>query len=165
MSQVQCPNCGGFRVETTTSTSERKTGITTDFGGSQLAVSLLFAVGFVFGGYWAATLGGVFGSIDSPTFLDTILGIGSIGTGLFIALYTIKLYIKNVRADKVICFHNTCSLCGYKWTQRNNEPLPPVHVQQDLIAKGAQRLEEEEEDWRRRAAAAAYLQSQQRPKK
>lgn len=162
MSQVQCPNCGGYRVETTTSTFERKTGVATDFGGSKLTVSLFFAALCVLGGYAAATYGA--SGFGSPTFLDKMLAILSVGTGLFVAIYTTRLYIKNTRADKVTRFHNTCALCGDKWTHQSDEPLPPVRVQPNLIAKGAQRLEEEEER-RRQEAAAAYMQSQQKSRK
>ncbi len=142
MAQVQCPNCGGYRVEATTSTFERKTGVNTDFGCSALAISLLFAAGFVVGGYCAFTLG-IFAS-GSPTFLDVVVGIVGVGFGLLIAIYTFKLYIKNTRADKITRFYNTCSLCGYKWTQRSDEPLLPVHVRRDLITEGELRLAEEE---------------------
>lgn len=53
-----------------------------------------------------------------------------------------------------------CDLCGYKWKWTPGDPLMPVNVRPDLIAKGAARLEEEERIRREGLAFEAELQRQ-----
>jgi hypothetical protein len=72
------------------------------------------------------------------------------------------LTLRNVKVVGTI-YHYTCSLCGYKWPWRTGEPLPPVQIRPDLIAKGEERLEQERRQWED-AAAAHYLWQQQHKK-
>lgn len=159
--QVQCPNCGGFRVETTTKTIDKKTNKEFDFGCAFWFALLFFAIlPTLFGAsIWLAILSGTYESYPSGRVESMLV----LPVGLFF-LILMGLYILSyIKAEKIEKYYYACVLCGYKWSRRADEPLPSVQVRQDLIAKGAQRLEEEEEE-RRRAAAAAWYQQQQKKK-
>ena len=64
-------------------------------------------------------------------------------------------------------FSYTCELCGYKWSWTSGNSWPTVHVRPNLIASGAQKLEDEEKrrQHEQEMAAAAYFLSQQKRKK
>jgi hypothetical protein len=52
----------------------------------------------------------------------------------------------------------SCQLCGYNWIWKPGTPPPPINVQPDLIAKGAQKIEEDE----KRRRDAEYWEEQQK---
>ena len=70
------------------------------------------------------------------------------------------LVAKRVTAATV--YHYRCLLCGYKWSWRTGTTKPaPTGEKKDLLALGAQRLEEDEGRHRQQEAAAALFHQQQ----
>jgi transcription elongation factor Elf1 len=138
--QVQCPNCGGYKVNTTTDKVDRKSGNAVPGCGVLFVLFFFAVIGWLLG----------VGLNDAAYAL-----CGLLITGTFI--WGLSTYLK---ADKIKRYHHTCWLCGYKWIRREDEPLPPVNIRPDLIAKGEQKLEEEaaEEEQRQHAAALFYSQ-------
>jgi hypothetical protein len=62
------------------------------------------------------------------------------------------------KAQIGMLYNYECRLCGYEWEWRSNTPRPVAIVRPELIARGAQKLEEDE----KAAAAAAWWLEQQR---
>lgn len=115
MDQVQCPNCGGYRVYQHVASSHLET-----YTKKLDLISRLI---------WGGT---VFCS----------LGLLLLAKGVRDILFkgeepgTIQV------ADS---YQNTCLLCGYQWIWKVGDPLPQAQVRPDLIAAGEQRLREERE--------------------
>lgn len=136
MIQVQCPNCGGYRV------TETKEYVSVDLGEKTMGIGrrIFEVVSFVI--------------LLIITFGLILLGL------LFIPAWRNSLFHGRIKQHKTMTlYHYTCDLCGYKWS--SNDSLPTGQVRPDLIAKGAQKIEEEEQQ-RQVAAAAFYLSQQQK---
>lgn len=123
--QVQCPNCGGYKVSSSEKPVTEKTPVP----------------------IWQRTAMGVLGlSLLGLAFIlssgDTIEAWGFVCTGtlsLLVALFS------NTNAKIIGKYYEShCLLCGYRWNWQEGQSMPKVIVNSDLIAKGAQRLEEEE---------------------
>ena len=163
MAQVQCPNDGGYKVSTTVVVVDRKTGKEVEKAGcgcwSAALLGIFFAIVFL--------VMGIGSLVDHESLEGGIIGLVS---GLcivgFIVLWMVLQYKDYYKADKIIKYKHECLLCGYRWERREGEPPPEVHVRPDLIAKGAQRLEEEAAERRHQeeAAAHAFLEQQRRKK-
>ena len=158
--QVQCPNCGGYKVnvqnKTVIATEEKKQY--TSFGGQLVA---WFAIGiFVL---WA--------TISAISISVSIVGEGSgviigVSCGVILILFLAFVRYRAVKkgtADwhlekvpSIVKYDYRCEICGYNWTWQSDEPLPEVHVRPELIAKGAQKLKEEDEA-RRQAEIAHHV--------
>jgi hypothetical protein len=128
-SQVQCPNCGGYRVASWAVKEWPIVGSAYQ-GVLILMVDLCFIV-FAFAFYNNRNPGGLFWFFLITSFL----------------LFSYAL----------LCFFTPaightfeCLLCGKRWYLRLGEPSPGATVRPDLIARGEQRLREEEEEPRRR---------------
>ncbi|MBI1923217.1 hypothetical protein HYR99_03095 [Candidatus Poribacteria bacterium] len=145
MAQVQCPNCGGYKVTTYPSTYNRRTGKELQKFGCGFWAGMFFWGG-VFGIY--PLFGGVGVLIllimGKAPGLDIGMGIGLLVIGFtctslagFWMIGSIREYFK---ADKITIYGHACSLCGYSWARREDEPLPEVRMRPDLIAMGEQRL-------------------------
>lgn len=146
MAQVQCPNCGGYRVETKTETIDLKSGQNFDFGWKFWFVLVFFAIAPLFMGTVAllARLSGQSMSFNPSD--DNTLICCALPGGLFFT-FGMVLYIRSYfKASKVEKYYHTCGLCGYQWSRRADEPLPHVTVRPDLIAKGEERLRQVWED-------------------
>ena len=136
--QVQCPNCGGYRVATETKVIDVERGTTIDFGGAFWFFLVMGIVGVV---------GGTSGVIDVVFYGKSLEYSGVqlcilLPTGLLFTIPLIAMivrYHKNPMAER---YYHTCWLCGYKWNRGSGEPLPKVTLRPDLITKGEQRLEE-----------------------
>jgi hypothetical protein len=134
MSQLQCPNCGGFKIGTPT---QLNCG----------CVSLCFFIGGVML-FWGvpALISGITSTDDSFKGLFLLGSVPFIfigGAFLFVGVAYLIWYHYYSRT------HHICLLCGYRWEQRDGQPAPKIHVRPDLIAMGAKRLEEEEDARRR----------------
>lgn len=130
--QVQCPHCGGYKVSTETVLIDRKSGQRVQSGCGFLI--------FVFLGLFVA----LFLLVASDAALLSWLGVGS---ALILLPFAILDEAHYRKADKIDKYFHTCQLCGYEWRRRADEPLPQVTEGPDLVAKGAQRLEEERQRW------------------
>jgi len=150
---VQCPNCGGYRVETETITVNRKTNKPFDFGCTfwfilifaGIMPTLLGAIG------WIAFLFGKPPSYRDTNSQSTLLC--ALPAGLFFLIPTLLSIKSYFGADTFDVCHNTCGYCNYTWTWKTGEPLPHVTLRPDLIEKGEQRLRDEYEARRARFMA------------
>jgi hypothetical protein len=117
--QVQCPNCGGFKIESTKGILEK------------LNVNVYEKVStgaMIFYWFWfVVTVGGFYG---------LILLSKDVRTVLFKGKYTIT--------KKTIGYTYTCGLCNYKWDWMIGTSKPLVTIKPDLLVLAAKKLEEEE---------------------
>lgn len=131
--QVQCPNCGGYRVSTTTF-----------WAGGRLRRKPS-----TFGPYWAwfqvlagacmVIVGLVIALAASGDPMPLSLGIMFAAIGAFeIVMGVLGMNVKTSH------WNQHCILCDYQWKERPGDPKPVVQVRPDLIQKGAQRLQEED---------------------
>jgi rubredoxin len=157
--QVQCPNCGGYKTETHTTLVDKKSGRPLIIQPQAAMWMIVFATTFCLTGF--LTL--VIWKDQSPWLCLGSMFLASIILFVLpISEYGLKRPWSEAGYE---VYHYRCYLCGYEWSRREDEPLPPVTVRPDLIAKGAQKLEEEERERRRRdeeAAAWAHYQRQKR---
>lgn len=191
MAQVQCPNCGGYRVVT-----EKTDSITEAYElvhpYSPAAYALAMFVYFICTlAFLAAAAIGIIDVIysymtnlrnatvigDSESGVSWIIlviaiGCGVIGIILVREAIDVSRKFQRTRQEGVYrtrrfvkigeIYHYYCQLCGKRW--RSDEPQPETTVKPDLIAAGSQRLEEEAEKRRRDAEAAWWYQQQQKKK-
>lgn len=135
--QVQCPNCGGYRVESVNKVDNKETNRQhVDVWGT------LFVWGLIF----------LFGGILCPSFTELWTGgwdppnytTATILTSLGIVGIVVGWRRMNAERHSLIAhYYHVCWLCGYRWNRRADEPLPEVSIRPDLIAKGEERLREE----------------------
>lgn len=139
--KVQCPNCGGYKTQVHTTVIDRKSGKPADqigcLGWGLITLLIIGAVGYLISGG------------------ERVLSLASVILGILLAIFLHSLTLirndaKVRKANRIEKYDYTCDLCGYEWSRRADESLPPVTVRPDLIAKGAQKLEEEEEERKRR---------------
>lgn len=130
--QVQCPHCGGYKVGT-----ERRNRIDPKTGKN-------------------------YGQPPTDKMKEDVSNSGCLFIMviffplliLYLIVYIIAAIADNALVPKDVLneYSYICSLCGYKWTWRENDPLPPVEVRPDLIVQGEQSLEEkrkrDDEDYR-----------------
>ncbi|OQY95386.1 MAG: hypothetical protein B6D41_06205 [Chloroflexi bacterium UTCFX4] len=146
--QIQCRNCGGFKVSeekrTVIATEKRQVDASSSSKMKMLqigiAVFLLTTFGaFLQGNALYACIAGLF----------AILCVGAAWL----------LFRNGMKQDvpTIVRQEFYCNLCGYRWNWRNDEPYPHITVNPILIQQGEQRLEQkrrEQEDWERRAQAS-----------
>lgn len=132
-SQVQCPNCGGYYVETKTEWIDPKSG--SGFGcGGLLFWALLGIPPLILG--TGALIGRISGS---PMENDGQLICCGLPGGLLLTLSLVSF----LKTNKVEKYYHACQYCGNRWSRRLGEPLPEVTLRPDLIAAGKQRLQDE----------------------
>lgn len=145
--QVQCPNCGGYKVS-----EEKRTVVATEkrnVDSSSSARMKLLQIGI------AVFLLIAFGAfLQGNTLYACLAGLIAI---LFV-LVAWLLFRNGVKQDvpTIVRYEFYCELCGYRWTWRNDEPYPLIKINPTLIQQGEQKLEQqrrEQEDWERRAQA------------
>ncbi len=138
--QVQCPNCGGYKIKTVEvknifaeraiSLDERKQRAIAFL--KMLPASIVLAVISFFSIK-------TFDSIMSAYFCSSSI----IVVALFLILASMYTKTERVRTGQIYNYY--CYLCGYKWSWETGTPLPKVDVRPDLILAGEQRLKEERE--------------------
>lgn len=136
--QAQCPNCGGYKISSTTIDIKQKMPKSTS--------KYLKDV------FWALVLLVFLGFVDSQ--------LGSPCSGIAFIVLLVVLFQRTEMKKIGEYFNFTCLLCGYRWEWREGQPWPKVKVNPDLIAKGAQKLEEEAreaEEERKRQEALYHL--------
>lgn len=123
--QVQCPNCGGYRVTKVWLRGPLEP--VRDRG-----VSVLAWLGYWFSFLWSTlVLIGLF-FLTSPYFRDI----------LFRRRYRVT--------QQVIGYTCTCQLCGLRFVWKFADPHPPIQPRANLVRLGAEKLRREEEERRHR---------------
>ena len=146
MAQVQCPNCGGYRVNEERVHTDPKTNRNVSESGGcgdwirafVAGVAAFFVIGGCIGGelFGVKTTDASYGTwVYATLFLSVALGIAA----LVITRRARRAAL--ARADTTYNYY--CLLCGYRWSWRPGTPLPNVQVRPELIAKGEQKLAEE----------------------
>ena len=141
--QVQCPNCGGYKTETVkvedvsvkenVTSDERKKNTISWLKAFPVYVAIALVLFF---------LGGIIKDTDpSGSMLCGTFSIVFILIAVFMIPYSMTRKTKKIRVGQIYSYY--CYLCGYKWSWETGTPLPTVNVRPDLIASGEQRLEEE----------------------
>lgn len=151
--QVQCPNCGGYRVTTQTiyngdPSYESRAASKRGWASLFLGWGALNALGFIPGLPFVVA---VFGALDNMgVFFGIIIGL-CIGVALPLWIGWTLRNAGDLSRATITRYHHTCVIDGYQWDQRPGQPNPPCRAQSsDLLRKGAKKLEEEEEERRRR---------------
>ena len=119
--QAQCPNCGGYKVSSSTTPITQKTPISSS---NRIIIAVICLVMIGNGLYVITTPGAdVIGVVYS---VPLILGL----FGLF------KVLFQPTHMKKVGDFyHFVCLLCGYHWEWREGQPRPKVNVRPEFLAK------------------------------
>jgi hypothetical protein len=130
--QVQCPNCGGYKVNEDVIGIDSKTGKSFPVLGYCGFVVLLMVIYVMVGALWLAVYG------NKPTTSSCLMST------VFILLFFWGTYKFNKREKRAWNLYKyECKLCGYQWEWREGQPRPTVNVRPDLIEKGEQRLEQQ----------------------
>jgi len=149
--QIQCPNCGGYKVETLKKEYKKESRSITRTDRLRQAIGLM-------GIFWVCSLiGGVITAAMGETErLPSIVGAAV----CLVPLMGLLVFSAKSRSIVVATiYHFGCSLCGYRWSWEKGTPIPQANVKPDLIATGARKLEEEERR-RQEEAALHYLSKQ-----
>lgn len=155
MKQVQCPNCGGYRVS-------EETAYYSDSAGKHLANDptaptgcslLVVAVGVA-----------MFMVVQDTTIKIVGILLVLLASGALVGMLGLTRMIGSANKGLHRVNKYACLLCGYRWEWHQGDPLPSVTVRPDLIQKGEQRLQAEEEERRKREEAlqALHYLNQQR---
>jgi len=156
--QLQCPNCGGFKITDKVIHLDAATQkpITKIGGCGCLFMSFALLGGVVqILAPWAST-----SKQNEPIALAILIGVA-------ILLFTLYLAAKRGNnRDRSMAQKKhelNCDLCGYRWQWTEGAPYPNVTVNPDLIAKGEAQLQAQAQA--RRDAEGAFYLYQQRHKK
>ena len=135
--QVQCPNCGGRKVNV-----EKKEAIKeTKEKRSSFGKALFYVIGVLIA--WA-----IISKLCSSILAKFAIGISWIPwilSGLLSLVIILNTIPSAASMSRKIGtrYHYHCQLCGYRWKWKTGVLLPTVTIRPDLIARGEQRLEEE----------------------
>jgi hypothetical protein len=129
--QWQCPNCGGYKISaTTTKFVMQNVPIPTNKRVNMGIMGSILIVASI--------------SIYFINFSDGF--VMSVWFGLIGLILLAQAFLRTSLKEKVgDSYRFTCSLCGYNWDWSRGQPVPKAKVNPDLIAKGAQKLEQEEQ--------------------
>jgi len=135
--QTQCPNCGGYKLETKLTQIDPETG--KEVGSGRPSGCLIVGVPVI-----VIVIAGVLGGEDA---MNAISGIMVVVVMLAIPLFLIggvwyRNRLKQAEKRAYNYYNFSCNLCGYQWQWREGTPLPKVKTQPDLIAAGNKRLEQ-----------------------
>ena len=146
--QVQCPNCGGYKITSAEKPIKEKvpTPILQRVTNGVLGLALIGLGLYIYSIGLRSDISSDGGTIYAWT-------CGCPGALLLLVALFSSTQLKQV--GKYYQF--SCLLCGYSWEWREGQPWPKVKANPDLIAKGAQRLEEEDEEERKRQEALYHL--------
>ncbi len=128
--QVQCPNCGGYKVEKELTFIDQKTG-KQDTGAGFCAMLLLGMLGIAGVGVLAV--------IFQNTSLSTPIQIVLLAAILIFLWLTTRGTNREASMDKVYKYE--CRICGYHWQGQHQSK--GVTVRPELIEKGEQLLEKQ----------------------
>ena len=153
--QIQCPNCGGYKVTSSKTPLQQKVALSESERRTMKILGLIIFLPMLGLSIFVCLAASIFVTgLDAGFYtFCTIITVASLA-GLLGSLYQ-----RNITKVVGHLHHFTCILCGYHWDWQEGQSWPKVHVDPDLIAKGEQRLKEEER--RRQEEAALYYLSKQ----
>lgn len=148
--QVQCPNCGGYKLDTELTEMDSETGKKYK---PNAGINLLLIIGgfIVFG-----LVTKVIGAISNNEGVSLVAGFVS---WLVFLSWGANKETERKKKRKYNLYNFYCNLCGYRWTWREGSPYPKINVRPELIAQGEQVLEEKRKQQQRQQddAALHYL--------
>lgn len=154
MAQAQCPNCGGYKITYTDitrlvpATSKEKVKRIVRIQVLVVVLCVIYVIG------------------DSMNQLLPRLSVDWGCLSIAVVLdFIISVWAFTRKSTKTVGYRYSCELCGYQWDWYIGTPWPEVTTRPDLIAKGAQRLQQQEEEEARKyreALAAWYLTHQKK---
>ncbi len=136
MEQVQCPNCGGYKVYSGPRYQNIPLSGSHQFLNNLLGILCVYAV--------SATIAGITMSIllavpPGPGPLATFLLFS--GAGILVGAFVIGIIMQSQRASPVLIgYDNLCNICGYKWYWQIGTPKPTVKIEKDLLKMGDELL-------------------------
>jgi hypothetical protein len=156
--QVQCPSCGGYKVDGKVFRIDPSTGKPPISLGCGFIFQMILLWTFLL--MVEVVLMTIIFPGDHQNTSGTIMGLVAyvLPFVVIIPFYrrqSVKINEAKKRAYNLYDYR--CNLCGYNWQWREGQPRPKVKVKPGLIAKGEQRLEEEEEQRRKQQQDAAAL--------
>jgi hypothetical protein len=140
--QEQCPNCGGYKIDRSIKRIDPKTGKQYESRFRDIMwipISALLILCF-------------YTFIPNPIY--------SCGFAALVIAASIIVSKRSIEAHTYPLYSYYCNLCGYRWEWHEGQPWPKVKVNPDLMARGAQKLEEEAreaEEERKRQEALYHL--------
>ncbi len=142
MEQVQCSNCGGYKVSTWPIQIEQNAAERTP--PQNLFLGLVGYVGII--SVLIIMPIGIFTGIMGD---GTIFLIGLVGFAFSIMVaFLVRLSIPNaIMVTK--SYNHVCKICGYEWNWAVGTPRPEVRVNPHLIRQGGEHLKEQERQSRK----------------
>ncbi len=165
--QVQCPNCGGYKVSDNSYPIDSATGTPVQKKGPMGCLLLLLIGSLTALVYPVAFASDGIDDVDEIIVMSMFVGFFVLSELLWI-MTIIGTIRKNREIDKMLLIARTaheyhCYICGYNWKWVEGDPKPEVKANPDLIVKGMQRLEEEaaaEEEARRKKEEEDFMMMQ-----
>lgn len=153
MVQIQCPNCGAYRVNEVIYLIDPRTKREFNLHNNRMGCLGAFSVVTLI----ASGVSGILLLLYDPPRQNssapiTITGWGFLFLGFILLIALIMMSgIQHSRLQWKHVHKRSCQICGYQWSWSPGDPEPEVRVNPMLIQMGAQKLEEEKlEEERRR---------------
>ena len=186
MPQVQCPNCGGYKVDSRSNYATTQVQVRQGrpiphklfiLGSGPLLLVLAYVGASIINSLMVAPLQSLLEHGAQGMYLFRrelfwehvqdawLLGVGAFGLlGILVGDIAIPLLYrsKEPASQSFSGWQCYCNLCGYRWVDNvNAASFTPNSTQRNLMNMGVQRLAAEQEEERRRKAdldeTAAYL--------
>lgn len=150
--QVQCPNCGGYKIDV-----EKVESIGTytrnDIGtGCLVYLISLFIILPIYMFLIAVVIALFIMVITIPLAIWLYRGMNSASLSIVNAM---RGYVEQAKK-----YWLKCELCGYAWIWRTDEPYPSIQTRPELIAQGEQKLAADRRKQQEDAAALYHLTHQ-----
>jgi ribosomal protein L32 len=154
--QVQCPNCGGYKVSSTSTYVDPKTRKKVGSSAPGCIFSILTGVATFFAVPFIVLIIAHAAIPNPPTVtaegqpsypqLNSTIAILELIFPFLVGFIVYRIFYakrRQVIAKAITVYHSVCSLCGYSWQWDEGHPRPVSQVRPDLIAKGEKKLQEE----------------------
>jgi len=132
--QVQCPNCGGYRVEVA---NQLVRAHETPLSGGRKLFHFIVLQAFVALCVWLAFQ-------PEYGFEGTERTMGLVALGILDVRVTMSILEETRTHESTTGYRYRCQLCGYLWEWQIGAPLPIARVRPDLIQAGSVQLAAEE---------------------
>jgi rubredoxin len=168
--QVQCPNCGGYKVSTSNqyvNPFTRKKVSVSKASGRLLALFIAIALVFL-DAYLTPFIGARLPIYDTTTAIIITIFLVLV-VPIIVCVLILKIFADKRRkelAQAVKMKNSSCALCGYSWEWLEGHPRTDIQVDPEKMQRGERRLEQERlAEKRRQDNMAAWYMQQQRDKK
>jgi hypothetical protein len=145
--QTQCPNCGSFKVRSSTAhlTKDGKEVLPWD-DYPWIVAGVIVIFGSVSCCLGVGALIPLIGTNRLPISQYQLVGgmgfsIVFLGAGLILGLLAFWIVRRSAGRRFISVHRHECDLCGFHWQQVAGDPLPVVNLRPDLMAKGQQEQE------------------------